>query len=114
MSFDDALLGAGFFAWSVWNFCTIVGYLFSDLLVNVFTISSDFIVAGTFLGYLVMQWRNFPSDRLFILELILFGLFLSFWFQSSVLLIGILVLGALLAMYEQYRENLRIKNTGGE
>jgi predicted branched-subunit amino acid permease len=110
--FEDALIGAGFFAWSVWNICTIVGYLFSDLLVNVFTISADFIVAGTFVGYLIIQWKNFPSERLFILELILFGFFLSFWFQSSVLLIGILVLGAVLAMYEQYRENVRINNTG--
>ena len=114
VNFEDVLIGAGLFAWSVWNVCTMVGYIFSDLLVNVFIISSDFIVAGTFLGYLIMQWRNFPSDRLFILELILFGFFLSFWFQSSVLLIAILLLGALFAMFEQYRENLRVKSTGGD
>ena len=108
VKFEDMLIGAGFFAWSVWNVCTIVGYLFSGLLVDVFTFSSDFIVAGTFLGYLVMQWKDYPSDRLFILEIIVVGFILSFWFQSSTLLIGILLIGAFLAMAEQYRENQRI------
>ncbi len=106
--FEDALIGAGIFAWSVWNICTIVGYYFSDLLVTLFTISSDFIVAGTFLGYLILQWKNFPSDRLFLLEMIVIGLVSSFWFQSSILLFVILVLGALIAMFEQYRENVRV------
>jgi predicted branched-subunit amino acid permease len=108
VKFEDMLIGAGFFAWSVWNVCTIVGYLFSGLLVGVFTFSSDFIVSGTFLGYLVIQWKDYPTDRLFILEIIVVGFILSFWFRSSTLLIGILLTGAFLAMVEQYRENQRI------
>ncbi len=106
---EDCLIGAGFFAWIVWNICTIVGYLFSDLLVNLFTISSEFIVAGTFLGYLVMQWKNFPTERIFIVQVAVLGFFLSFWFQSSLLLIGILLLGAFIAMFEQHRKNTRLE-----
>jgi predicted branched-subunit amino acid permease len=111
VDFNDILIGAGIFAWSVWNICTIIGFLFSDLLVGVFTITSNFIVAGTFLGYLIITWKNIPTERKFLLEMIIFGFILSFWFQSSVLLIIILFLGAVIAMYEQYRGNTRRSKT---
>ncbi len=113
VDFEDTLIGAGFFAWSVWNLCTILGYLFSDFLEDLFAISSEFIVAGTFLGYLVIRWKDFPSDRLFLLEVMIIGFFLSFLVQSSILLFGILVISAIIAMVEQSRVDLNVRSRDG-
>jgi predicted branched-subunit amino acid permease len=100
---EDVLFGAGFSLWLVWNLSTAIGFF----LTNFFSVyitnmpSPDFIVASTFLGYLVLHWQESHSDHLFISIMIISSIFFSFFFQSSDLLIIVLIFGIIFAMIKK-------------
>ena len=100
---EDVLFGAGFSLWIVWNLSTAFGYfltdLFSSFLSNFPT--PEFIVASTFIGYLVLHWQESNSEHFFISIIILISICFSFFFQGSTLLIFILVFGILFAISKE-------------
>jgi predicted branched-subunit amino acid permease len=100
---EDVLLGSGISLWIVWNLSTIFGYLLTDFFTNYLSDfpSPDFIVATTFLGYLVLHWQESSSKHFFIAIMVVISVFFSFFFQSSTLLIVVLVIGILFAMSEE-------------
>lgn len=54
LDLDSVLFGSGILLWIVWNITTIVGHSLTSTLQFLDVVSPDFIVAVTFLGYLVM------------------------------------------------------------
>ena len=78
------------------------------------TISPDFIVASTFLGYLVIFWVNNPQERRFIAVLIIIAFILSFFLIDSTLLIVILLTGSIYSMLLRYLNKDRIKYNNAE
>jgi predicted branched-subunit amino acid permease len=101
---EDALLGAGFFQWGIWNLSTIIGYLITPFIQTFLILSADFIVAGTFLGYLVLQFqRGTLPEKRFIGYMSLISLVLSFLIQSTTLLVTTLVIGIIFAGLVEYQ-----------
>ncbi|MCE7737628.1 MAG: AzlC family ABC transporter permease [Candidatus Heimdallarchaeota archaeon] len=93
----DVVIGGGGLLWLSWNISTIIGY-FIGQRTNVFEgIPTDFIVAGTFLGYLILQWEQSPRERRFILIIILLSFSLSFVLKGVYLLFFTLTLGMIFA-----------------
>lgn len=93
----DVVIGGGALLWVSWNISTIIGY-FVGQRTNVFEgVPTDFIVAGTFLGYLILQWEQSPRERRFILVIILLSFSLSFVLQGVYLLFFTLLLGMIFA-----------------
>ncbi|MHA2173640.1 MAG: AzlC family ABC transporter permease [Candidatus Hodarchaeales archaeon] len=101
---EDVLFGAGFSLWLVWNLSTAIGYFLTDFFsIYISNLPSpEFIVASTFLGYFILHWQESPSDHTFIFIMILMSIFFGFFFQSSDLLIIILIIGVLFAMIREY------------
>lgn len=93
---EDVLIGSGFTLWVFWNISTDIGYYFAEFVKNYVNFSSDFIVAATFLGYFIMTWSSDAENRPLLIIMSLIALMLGFFFQSSTLLILILVLGILI------------------
>jgi predicted branched-subunit amino acid permease len=111
---EDVLFGAGLSLWLVWNLSTAIGYFLTDFLsIYISNIPSpEFIVASTFLGYLILRWQESPSEHLFISIMILISIFFSFFFQSSDLLIITLIFGILFAMIKEKAEtNTSVNNS---
>ena len=102
---EDILLGSGFTLWIFWNLSTIIGYLLTNFITGIITISANFVVASTFLGYLIMQWKNSSSlnERYLIIALIIIASIFSFILQSSILLITLLLCGIILGIILNYR-----------
>ena len=100
---EDVLFGAGLSLWLVWNLSTAIGYFLTDFFSTFISNipSPEFIVASTFLGYLILRWQESPSEHFFISIMILISIFFSFFFQSSDLLIIILIFGILFAMIKE-------------
>jgi predicted branched-subunit amino acid permease len=111
---DGVLFGAGFMLWAVWNISTFLGYLTTNIISSdvLNLLSPNFIVAATFLGYLISHWQQSSSDQPFILVMILTSIFLSFFLQSSTLLIVTMILGILFAMIEEYSRANRQTHPG--
>jgi predicted branched-subunit amino acid permease len=107
------LLGAGVSLWLIWNVSTAVGYLLSDLFSAYLSNfpSPDFIVASTFLGYLIIHWQESPTEHFFIFIMTITSIFLSYFFQSSTLLIIILILGIFFAMAREINKTKLNLNT---
>lgn len=99
---ENVLLGSGIFLWLIWNSCTIIGYWLKPFIEQFLILSPDFIIASTFLGYLIIEWNRTPSERKFISTLILVSFLLSFYLQSTLLLIIILIIGIIYSMFEKY------------
>lgn len=102
---EDILLGSGSTVWLFWNLATIAGYLLTNFITGIVTISANFVVAGTFLGYLVLQWRGSTSslDKQLMLLLIVMTFIFSFVLQNSILLITILLCGIVLGILLNYQ-----------
>jgi predicted branched-subunit amino acid permease len=100
---EDVLFGAGLSLWLVWNLSTVIGYFLTDFFsIYISNLPSpEFIVASTFLGYFILHWQESPSEHLFISIMILISIFFGFFFQSSDLLIIILIFGILFAMIKE-------------
>lgn len=93
----DVVIGGGGLLWLSWNISTILGY-FVGQQTDVFEgVPTDFIVAGTFLGYLILQWEQSPRERRFILVIVLLSFGLSFVLQGVYLLFFTLLLGMIFA-----------------
>ena len=109
-SVDNHLIGAGFTLWFLWNLSTDFGYFFAELVKNYFSFSTDFIVAATFLGYFVMNWSNSPENRVLMLVMSVIAFCLGFIFQSSTLIILILLTGISIGSISKYL-NLKKPNS---
>lgn len=97
MQIIDVVIGGGGLLWLSWNITTIIGY-FIGRQTNIFNgIPTIFIVAGTFLGYLILQWEQSPQERRFILIVILMSFILSFVINGVYLLFFTLLLGMVFA-----------------
>ena len=99
---DEVLLGSGFTLWFLWNLSTDFGYFFAELVRNYVSFSSDFIVAATFLGYFVMNWTNSKESKIPIVFMSAIAFVLAFFFQSSTLIILILLIGILIGALPKY------------
>ena len=76
----NILIGGGGLLWISWNISTILGYFISQKT-NIFNdVSTNFIVAATFLGYLILQWEQSPKERKFILIINKQQVFSSFYY----------------------------------
>ena len=102
LHFDDHLIGAGFTLWFLWNLSTDIGYFFTEFVSNYVSLSTDFIVAATFVGYFVMNWSNSPENRALVIIMSIVAFVLAFIFQSSTLIILILVIGILIGSISKY------------
>jgi predicted branched-subunit amino acid permease len=103
---EDVLFGAGISLWIVWNLSTAFGYFLTDFFSSHFSNlpSSNFIVASTFLGYLILHWQESPHEHFFLFIMIASSIVFSFFFQASTLLIIILIFGILFAMIKEYQD----------
>lgn len=99
---DDHLIGSGFTLWFLWNLSTDFGYFFAQFVKNYVSFSTDFIVAATFVGYFVMSWTNTPENRPLFIIMSVVAFILAFIFQSSTLIILILVLGIFIGSVSKY------------
>ncbi|MDH5645928.1 MAG: AzlC family ABC transporter permease [Candidatus Heimdallarchaeota archaeon] len=99
---EDVWLGGGFTLWLFWNLTTILGYFLSSQFQILLSIPADIVVAGTFLGYLIMYWKNNPHEKYLLLIMIVLSIILGFLFQGSSLLIIILLSGMILAVIIRY------------
>lgn len=90
---DDVLIGAGFTLWSIWNVSTILGYIVAPIVEELLVFDPDFILSATFLGYLIIHWRENPAERAFVLILSVIAFLLAFLIQSSDLIIVVLLFG---------------------
>ena len=102
---DDHLIGSGFTLWFLWNLSTDLGYFFAEFVKDYVSFSTDFIVAATFVGYFVMNWTNSPENRHLIIIMSVVAFVLAFIFQSSTLIILILILGILIGSISKYATN---------
>lgn len=102
LHFDDHLIGAGFTLWFLWNLSTDIGYFFAEFVSNYVNFSTDFIVAATFVGYFVMNWSNSPENRPLVIIMSVVAFVLAFIFQSSTLIILILILGIFIGSIGKY------------
>lgn len=93
---DEVIIGAGFTLWIFGNIATDLGYLFEVLLKNYFSFTPEFIVSATFVGYFVITWSNSSEPRFNLIIISILAFILSFIFQSSSLIILILLLGMLI------------------
>jgi 4-azaleucine resistance transporter AzlC len=93
----DVVIGGGGLLWLSWNISTIIGY-FIGQVTNIFDgIPTNFIVAGTFLGYLILQWEQSPRERRFMLVIICTSFLLSFIIDGIYLLFFTLIIGMIFA-----------------
>ncbi len=97
LNLSNILIGGGGLLWISWNITTIMGY-FIGQNTNIFNeIPTNFIVAATFLGYLILQWDQSPKERRFIFIIILLSFSLSFIIDGVYLLFFTLIIGMLVA-----------------
>lgn len=102
---DGVLIGSGLTLWISWNIVTDIGYYFAEFVKAYVNFSSDFIVAATFLGYFVMNWTNDRQNRPLLVIMSIIAFVLAFLFQSSTLLIMILILGVLIGAFLKNLDN---------
>ena len=110
---EDVLIGSGFTLWSMWNISTWLGFIISSYVQEFVSFSENFIVAGTFLGYWLMNWTNSPSERHFTIFISFLAILLAFFFKSSDLIILILFLGMIIAVLQKF-VSLRTKNNSSD
>jgi predicted branched-subunit amino acid permease len=110
LQIDNVLIGSGFTLWFFWNLSTDIGYFFAEFVKEYVNFSPEFIVAATFVGYFVMNWTNSPNlkEKYFIVSMCGLALFLSFFFQSSTLIIGILLSGIFLSSSQKFLSLRRV------
>jgi len=111
---DDVLFGSGVGLWLTWNISTIFGFIVSRTLSFIISFPAEFILAATFLGYYIIQWYDSPSEYRFFTIMTLISFFLSFLFQSSMLIFVILLLGSIITATDQSDKNNQITTTRGQ
>ena len=94
---NSFLFGAGIALWVPWNIFTILGYLSASFL-PLSDFSTNFVVAGSFLGYLVISWRRSPKEQKFLFTMLIVTFSLSFFLSGSNLLLLLLLLGILISI----------------
>ena len=94
---NSFLFGAGIALWVPWNIFTILGYLSANFL-PLSDFSTNFVVAGSFLGYLVISWRRSPKEQKFLFTMLIIAFSLSFFLSGSNLLLLLLLLGILISI----------------
>lgn len=99
LNFSNILIGGGGLLWLSWNITTIMGYFIGQNTDIFNEIPTNFIVAATFLGYLILQWEQSPKERKFILIIILLSFSLSFVIHGVNLLFFTLIIGMLIAQF---------------
>ncbi len=98
------LLTSGIILWVCWNLSTIVGYILFLTYGDIFDIPGNFIVAASFLGFLVDHFRKYPEERLLITVTSAISVILGYILSSSALLITIMVAGSLMAGFMSRRD----------
>lgn len=115
LTVDGILFGSGFTLWASWNIVTIIGFLLFSVpaVQSLLTFSDEFIVATTFLGYLIMHFQSSPrNEKYFVIFMSIMSVLLAFFLASSNLIIVLLLLGICLAMIQKSL-NLRKNNAKG-
>ena len=112
---DDVLIGSGFTLWFMWNVSTIIGYIIAKNVNELLIFEPNFILSATFLGYLIIHWRENPEERAFILILSLISFLLAFLIQSSDLIITVLLFGivysvSLTYIFDHRKEKQKLLN----
>jgi 4-azaleucine resistance transporter AzlC len=95
---DFVLLGAGLTLWVFWNLTTIAGYLLYQVGEDLLNLPDTFVIAASFVGFLLDHAVRYPQDRGILAISTLVSLTLGWFTSSSVLLIVVMVTGAIYAM----------------
>ncbi len=99
---DFILLGAGTTLWLFWNLTTIGGYFLYRIGQNFLLLPDNFVIAASFIGFLLEHFIKYPEDRSILLVSTIITLVLGWFTSNSVLLIVVMVSGAIFAMLQQY------------
>ena len=98
------LIVSGVVLWVGWNLSTVAGYLLYLTYGNIVAVPGNFIIAASFLGFLVDHFRKYPKERVLISLTSLTSIFLGYVLSSSALLITIMLSGSLMAGLMYRRE----------
>ena len=103
VSYDWVLIGAGFTLWVFWNITTIGGYLLYYVSNKLIKLPDNFVIAASFVGFLVEHFVKYPVDRPVIIITTILAIGMGFVASSSVLLIVVMITGAIIGMVQQWR-----------
>jgi len=98
ISLDWVLIGAGSVLWFFWNLTTITGYLIYQVTQDIISLPENFVLASSFVGFLVEHWVKHPQDRGVIAVATVLALGFGFIVESSALLIIVMAGGAIFAL----------------
>ncbi|MHA2029296.1 MAG: AzlC family ABC transporter permease [Candidatus Kariarchaeaceae archaeon] len=101
---DDVLLASGLFMWISWNMATIVGFTLYQIFEGLISLPDNFIIAASFVGFLLGQWVNFPKDRIIVIFVAILAVILGFLISTTWLLIVLMAAGSIFAMVLRYLE----------
>jgi predicted branched-subunit amino acid permease len=101
---DDVLLASGLFMWVSWNTATLVGFALFQVSEGLIGLPDNFIIAASFVGFLLAQWVNFPNDRIVVIFVAILAMILGFLISTTWLLIVLMAAGSIFAMILRYLE----------
>lgn len=99
---EYVFLASGIMFWTFWNAATIVGHVLYTFLSEVISFPGDFIIAASFIGYLVDYWIKYSEDRYILVSVTIGAIGLGYVLSSSNLLIVLMIIGSLTAVLRQY------------
>ena len=97
---EIVVLSTGIIWYLTFNLSTLLGFLIFNAVSNLIIVPVSLVLAGSFIGFLVDQFIKNETDRSLIIILSLISFLLAKFIDAANLLIILMLMGALLGMFQ--------------